>query len=270
MKLPFYLCLSMVALVLTDGRIAKAGFSLTATAGTNTDMSSGSFAIADASFDAPLGNASAFISGALVFDGLIRARVAAGDERSFGNFGTSASVLGTWADTIRWTSASPAPSTLFINLNLDGLIEGALNPPPEGRSISGGAFVRVRDNVQMREVGVLSSGSVGLQDFSVSGRYGLRKSNFSDEYSVGFRFEASAVANEGYIVVDALNSFGFLDITLEDGTSVIDQISFDSGLEPTATNPVPEPASMSLFGLGLAGCGAIVRKRRQALATSSE
>ena len=264
----FIFVLSSFVTFTTSGTSAIAEFSLRASAATNSDTAQGASVSASSSFDNNAGDsASASIFGSLAFDGLIGGRVAARDARSFGNFGTSASILGTWSDTIRWTGTNPAPTDLFITINLDGLMQGTLNSPPEGRSISGNALVRVQDGVALREVGVIShsasNATGGFGDFSVTGRFGLRKSNSSDEYLVGFRFEASARANEGFVEVNSLNTFGFVDITLDDGTSVLNQIAFDSGLQPTVTNPIPEPTSMALFGLGLLGVGAVARRRRQ-------
>ncbi|MEW4486433.1 PEP-CTERM sorting domain-containing protein [Thalassoglobus sp. JC818] len=236
---------------------------MTATALTSSNTDAGSSAAAGAISSGPSQFAEASIFGRLDFGSLIGGHVFADDEREFGNFASIASIQATWTDTIVWTGPGPAPSSLFLGVTLDGDMMGQLNSSPEGRSISGSALVRIQDAVSLADFGVLSySSSQGLGRFSVSDAIGVSRDGLSDTYTFSVLFQASAIANEGWFEVNTQNTFGFFDVTLADGTSVLDQISFESGLQPSATNPIPEPTSMALFSLGILGAGTMRSCRR--------
>lgn len=197
-------------------------------------------------------------------------------------------------DTIVWRGLGPAPGTLNLKMTFSGSFSGRLyndrafvlngdgeleqfeyDFPTNPARVTGGFVARVNDQLAgNQDVLVLgASGSVtasgvtpggvatNMGEFSDFGFASLRKSNFSDSYQFSLTLTGNALADQGFMTASSTNSFGLLDVQLADGTSVIDQIEFESGIPLTSAATVPEPSSFAVFGLGIAGF-AMIRRRR--------
>lgn len=274
---------------------------MVATAGGTTKTSSGGPIIAEETFsvDGLVDRyASAFAGAGENWRSALRSRIVVQDRpiiRPGAGRRITGSTFSSLQDTIVWRGLGSAPGTLnlkmtfngsfsgrlfndraFLDLNGDGeLEEFEYDFPTNPARITGGFVARVKDQLAgNRDVLVLgASGSVtasgvtpdgvatNMGKFSDFGFASLRKSSFSDSYQFSLSLTGNALADQGFMTASSSNSFGLLDVQLTDGTSVIDQIEFESGIPLTSTATVPEPSSFAIFGIGLAGM-TVIRRRR--------
>jgi len=262
----------------------QAGFISTASVSTtNAGTESDNGAVATASIQNSVASSSGSASSRVgeSYSGLMKQFVVASDDDNNRFTSWRSRAIGSFSDQVIWNGSTPAPNTVFLTVTYDGIFSGA--PLGTHTSVRGQAssIVNVTQNgfidkgsmfasLELSRDGSVTLGTDGTsfidtsflqpRKFIGTRRFELLKDSASDSYNFQISLDTSVFVNDVSMLADIGSTLSLGDISLNDGTSVIDQVTLGSGLTPQLGSPVPEPTSLALYLVAI-GCGGVARFR---------